>query len=160
MRKKVHDPESFLSEQRFATAYAFKILVPLFLFLVTQLAYALLFDVAHPLLRIAAQAEWLLISALVLLDAAMELRAIGSRYDKLLGAGAVLVFLLFGAVKYVIAQPAALSATGWAPDELGLLTALSFFTSAVTLCSIVTSVYVFSLVSRELTVQKLTRMAL
>jgi hypothetical protein len=158
MRK--HDPESLLSEQRFATAYAFKILAPPFLFLVMHLAYALLFEVDHPLLRIAAQAEWLLISALVLLDAAIELRAIGSRYDKLLGAGAMLVFLLFGTVKYTIGHPAALSATGWAPDELGLLTALSFFTSAVTLCSIITSIYVFLLVSRELTVRKLTRMVL
>lgn len=161
MRKKAHDPESFLSEQRFATVYALKILVPLLLFLVMHLTYALLLDVDHPLLRIAAQAEWLLISALMLLDAAIELRGIGSRYDKLVGAGAAGLFLLFGAVKYAVGHPAfALSGAGVPPGDMGLLIALSFFTFAITLCSIAISIYVFSVVSRELTVRKLTRMAL
>jgi hypothetical protein len=161
MRKKIHQLESFLSKQRLTTAYVFKVVVPLLLFLLTHLTYTLLLGADYPMLRVAAQGEWLLISAMMLMDATIELRRIGSRYDKLLGSCAVLIFLLFGAVKYAVVHTAfALSASGAPPDNLRSLIALSFFTSAITLCSLVASLYVFSIVSRETTERRLMRMAL
>jgi hypothetical protein len=154
-----HRSEDYFPNKQLLLVYMWKVLMPLLLLLSLYSTYALILKVNHPLLRVAAQSELLILSALILMEAAIELREINSSYDKLLAICAILILLLFGVVKYFFYQ-SILSTTEQPSYIPPALWAFSFFNSAITLCSVVCSIYVFSIVSRELTTQRLMRLAL
>lgn len=161
MKKTPHHNQGYFPNKRLLMVYTWKVIIPLLLPLFIYFTYALILKVDHPLLRVAARGELLILSAIILVEAALELRAINSRYDKLLVGCAILVLLLFGTVNHTAhLYQSNLSTTAEISNVPRLLLAFSFFNSAVTFCSIACSIYVFSIVSRELTIRRLTRMVL
>lgn len=145
--------------QRIQVLLIWKLLVPLSLLLVVFLTYALMLGDKHPFQRTFGHGDLLIFSVLILIEAAIELKSINSRYYKLLAVCAVLSIFFFGIIKYVIVvHKQGLSDTaGSQPSEL--LLAFSYFNFAAILCSIIGGFYASLIAAREISDRKLKELA-
>ena len=137
----------------------------MFLILVIYPVYALLLKIDHPFQRAFSQGDLLIFSALIMVEAAIELKNAQSRYDDLLQFIAMATMVVFGFVKYgaMLREPhlhlgnlnglsaEAIAALAQAAQEAaGELRAFSFFNCAVAACAVAISLYAFlHIVRRE-----------
>jgi hypothetical protein len=135
-----------------------KVFFPLFLILIIYPVYAFFLKVDHPFQRAFAHGDLLIFSALVMVEAAVELKEVRSRYDELLRFVAMSAIVIFGFVKYGamlresnlhhgdvsgLAPEAAAAAVRAAHEAAVDLHAFSFFNCAVAACAVIISLYSF-----------------
>src|SRR5690349_4361419 len=102
MKKTPHRDKEYIPNNLLLKVYIWKVCIPLLLLLGAYLIYSFVLKGDQPFLSIFSQGELLILSALILIEAALELREIESPYDKLLMACALLLLILFAAIKYTI----------------------------------------------------------
>lgn len=145
-------------DQHLQTICLWKVFFPLFLILIIYPLYAVFLKIDHPFQRAFAHGDLLIFSALILVEAAIELKEVKSRYDELLRFVAMLMMVVFGMVKYgaMIREPhlhesaaagmppEAAAAVGQVASEAAAeLSAFSFFNCAVAACAVAASLYAF-----------------
>lgn len=145
-------------DQHLQTICLWKVLFPLFLILIIYPTYALLLKVDYPFQRAFAHGDLLIFSALIMVEAAIELKESKSNYDEPLRFVAMLTMVIFGLVKYgaMLREPH-LHTTGLemmtpevashvvreAHEAAMELKAFSFFNCAVAACAVSGSIYAF-----------------
>lgn len=144
--------------QHLQTICLWKVLFPLFLILIIYPTYALLLKIDYPFQRAFAHGDLLIFSALIMVEAAIELKEANSNYDEPLRFVAMITMVIFGLVKYgaMLREPhlhtANLEAMTPALAETALreareaaieLRAFSFFNCAVAACAVSGSIYAF-----------------
>lgn len=149
--------EIFL-DHHLQTICLWKVLFPLFLILIIYPLYAFFLKIDHPFQRAFAHGDLLIFSALVMVEAAVELKEVKSRYDELLRFVAMATIVIFGIVKYGAMlrephlhqanvnglTPEAAAATVRATEEaITDLSAFSFFNCAVAAFAVAVSLYAF-----------------
>lgn len=145
-------------DQHLQTICLWKVLFPLLLILIIYPLYALLLKIDYPFQRAFAHGDLLIFSALIMVEAAIELKESKSNYDEPLRFVAMLTMVIFGLVKYgaMLREPhlhtvdfATLSpevATRMMNESLEAakeLKAFSFFNCAVAACAVSGSIYAF-----------------
>jgi hypothetical protein len=149
--------EIFLN-QHLQTICLWKVFFPLFLIVLIYPLYALFLKIDHPFQRAFSHGDLLIFSALIMIEAAIELREAKSNYDEPLRFVAMATMVVFGIVKYgamlreprlntdnlsVLGPEAAASAARLAQDAATELRAFSFFNCAVAACAVAGSLYAF-----------------
>lgn len=145
-------------DQHLQTICLWKVFFPLFLILIIYPLYAVFLKIDHPFQRAFAHGDLLIFSALILVEAAIELKEAKSRYDEVLRFVAMVVMVVFGMVKYGAMlrephlhqaaagtlSPEAAATLGRAAHEAAVeLNAFSFFNCAVAACAVAASLYAF-----------------
>lgn len=143
-------------DEHLQTICLWKVFFPLFLILIIYPLYAVFLKIDHPFQRAFAHGDLLIFSALILVEAAIELKDVKSRYDELLRFVAMAVMVVFGMVKYgaMIREPhlhqsgapalspeAAATLTRVAHEAAAELSAFSFFNCAVAACAVAATLY-------------------
>jgi len=128
--------------QHLQTICVWKVFVPFLLIILIYPIFMIVVKVNHPFERAFAHGELLIFSALILIEAAVELKRARLGYDELLRAGAMLTIFIFGFMKYeAMQQERHLEADEMA--AINQLFAFSFFNCAVAALAIAVSVFAF-----------------
>lgn len=136
--------------------FVWRMLLLTFFLVLAYAAYAVVVRPDHPFLRPAVQGEILILSALIMIDASYGLSAVPSRYERPLILFALLLVGWFAIAKYLL-----ISSSNQSNAEMNRLRwALGFFNLALTVCSVVGSIYVCSVVSRDAASDQVTNMTL
>jgi len=133
--------EIFLN-QHLQTICIWKVVVPFLLLMFIYPIYILIVKVHYPFERAFAHGELLVFSALILIEAAVELKRAQLGYDEVLRGLALLVIFLFGFVKYQAMQQEPRLETGDA-EAISQLFAFSFFNCTVAIFAVAASIYAF-----------------
>jgi hypothetical protein len=133
--------EIFLN-QHLQTICIWKVAVPFLLLMIIYPIYILVVNVQHPFERAFAHGELLIFSALVLIEAAIELKRAKLGFDELLRGLALLAIFLFGFMKYQAIQQEPHLELGEA-DAIRQLFAFSFFNCTVGITAVAASIYAF-----------------
>jgi|SRR5688500_2527894 amino acid permease len=128
--------------QHLQTICVWKIFVPFLLIILIYPIFLVVVRVHHPFERAFAHGELLIFSALILIEAAVELKRARLGYDELLRAGAMLTIFIFGFMKYEAIQQERHLETQNA-DAINQLFAFSFFNCAVATFAITVSIFAF-----------------
>jgi hypothetical protein len=139
--------EIFLNKH-LQTICVWKVIVPFFLIIIIYPIFLFIVkDVHYPFQRSFAHGELLIFSALLLIEAAVELGRAELGYDELLRAVALFVILLYGFMKFqTMTQEPKLERQDI--DAVNQLFAFSFFNCTVALCAVAGSLYSFLLAVR------------
>lgn len=128
--------------QHLQTVCIWKVFVPFLLIILIYPVFLVFMKDHHPFERAFAHGELLIFSALVLIEAAVELKRARLGYDELLRAMAMITIFIFGFVKYSAVQQERQLDTNDL-DAVQQLFAVSFFNCAVALFAIAVSIYAF-----------------
>jgi len=139
--------------QHLQTVCIWKVFVPFLLIILIYPVFLIIVKDHHPFERAFAHGELLIFSALVLIEAAVELKRARLGYDELLRAMAMITIFIFGFVKYsAMMQERHLETNDM--DAINQLFAFSFFNCAVALFAIAVSIYAFLQAIRTETVER------
>jgi hypothetical protein len=128
------------------TICVWKVFVPFLLIILIYPIFLIVVKVHHPFERAFAHGELLIFSALILIEAAVELKRAQLGYDELLRAGAMLTIFIFGFMKYEAMQQEPHLETDNAlasAAAVSQLFAFSFFNCVVAMFAIAVSIYAF-----------------
>jgi hypothetical protein len=133
--------EVFMNEH-LQTVCIWKVFVPFLLIILIYPIFLIIVKVHHPFERAFAHGELLIFSALILIEAAVELKRARLGYDELLRALAMITIFIFGFMKYeALQQERHLETENL--DAINQLFAFSFFNCAVAAFAIAVSIYSF-----------------
>jgi hypothetical protein len=132
--------------QHLQTICVWKVFVPFLLIILIYPIFLIVVRVHHPFERAFAHGELLIFSALILIEAAVELKRAQLGYDELLRAGAMLTIFIFGFMKYEAMQQEPHLETqnvAVAAAAVSQLFAFSFFNCVVAMFAIAVSIFAF-----------------
>lgn len=135
--------------------FKWKVLAPSVFVITIYLAGAFLSGSGYTLRMAAARGDLLILSALILMEAAFELRRVESRLNKFPAIFAGIILFFYGFLQFSVLTP---GRAGGEPSAR-LLLSLSLLNCAVTLCSVVGSLYAFMIVAREAAAKRLSELA-
>ncbi|MEN3330001.1 MAG: hypothetical protein V7638_4808 [Acidobacteriota bacterium] len=127
--------------QHMQTVCIWKIFVPFLLIILIYPIFTIIVKVHHPFQRAFAHGELLIFSALILIEAAVELKRARLGYDELLRGIAMIIIFLFGFMKYQAMQQEQHLETDL--DAINQLFAFSFFNCTAAAFAITVSIYAF-----------------
>jgi hypothetical protein len=143
--------------QHLQTICIWKIAIPFLLLVILFPIYILIVKVQFPFERAFAHGELLIFSALVLIEAAVELKRAEVGFDELLRGFALLAIFLFGFMKYQAIQQEPHLEKGEV-EAVSQMFAFSFFNCAVALFAVAASVYAFLQAVRHENIKKVDRL--
>jgi hypothetical protein len=133
--------EIFLNEH-LQTICIWKVVVPFLLLMILFPVYILIVKVHYPFERAFAHGELLIFSALILIEAAVELKRAQVGFDELLRGFALLAIFLFGFMKYQAIQQEPHLEKGEV-EAISQMFAFSFFNCTVAIFAVAASMYAF-----------------
>lgn len=139
--------------QHLQTICIWKVFVPFLLIILIYPIFMIVVKVHHPFERAFAHGELLIFSALILIEAAVELKRAELGYDEALRALAMLTIFIFGFMKYQAMQQERYLETGDLA-AINQLFAFSFFNCAVAAFAIAVSIYAFLQAIRTENIEK------
>lgn len=147
--------KNFLPDRWLHMVFRWKVLAPFIFVVAVCVASASLSGSDYPFLKTAARGDLLLLSALILMEAAFELRRVESPLKKLPTVFVIIILSFYALLK--LWEQGRAEAAG--DLNARLLLALVIFNCAVTLCSVVGSLYLFMIVAREAAAKRLSEFA-